>query len=120
MAISRRLAVSAGLLCASGAWYATVLFEQKGSPTISNDIAFFVKRYDFRIPIEESNNLIGETDVLEAKLARLLSDKTINDAMTTINDMVRNDYKLGRTVRMNGWIVSETEFGLLVLRCRYV
>jgi len=50
----------------------------------------------------------------------LLSTEGMEETIIAINKMIRNDYQMGKIRSMNGWIVSEVEFSLLILRNRYV
>ena len=120
MAISRRLFVSTGLLCVVGVWYVKGLPSIKGSPILSNNIESFFDSYEFSIPVEESSEAFGETEILEKKLVSLLSTEGMEETIITINKMIQNDYQMGKIRSMSGWIVSEVEFGLLILRNRYV
>ena len=120
MNISRRLFVSAGLICFLGALYYKGGSSAKDYPIISNNIEIFVKSYNLAIPVEESADIFGDTAILEKKLTSLLSDKGIVETANIVNKIIRNDYRIGKIRLMNGWIVSEVEFGLLILRNRYV
>lgn len=120
MAISRRWFVSTGLLCVVGVWYAKGLPSLTGLPILSNNIETFFKSYELSIPVEETSDAYGETGTLEKKLISLLSTEGIDETIITINKMIRNDYQMGKMRSVNGWIVSEVEFGMLILRNRYV
>ena len=126
MAISRRLFVSTGLLCVVGIWYFKEspslkgLPNLKGLPISSNNIESFFKSYELSIPIEETSDAFGETENLEKKLVLLLSTEGMEETIITINKMIRNDYQMGKIRSMNGWIVSDVEFSLIILRNRYV
>ena len=120
MAISRRLFVSTGLLCVVGIWYFKETSSLKGLPILSNNIESFFESYELSIPVDESSEVFGETEILEKKLVSSLSNKGMEETIITINKMIRNDYQMGKIRSMNGWIVSEVEFDLLILRNRYV
>ena len=120
MTISRRLFVSTGLLCVAGVWYVKGLPSLSGIPILSNNIESFFDSYQLRIPVEECSDAVGETEILEKKLVWLLSSEGMEETVITINKMIRNDYQIGQIRSMNGWIVSEIEFGLLILRNQYV
>ena len=120
MAISRRLFVSTGLLCVVGVWYVKGLPIFKGLPILSNNIESFFESYELNIPVEESSDAFGETEILEKKLVSLLSTEGMEETIIAINKMIQNDYQMGNIRSMSGWIVSEVEFGLLILRNRYV
>ncbi|MDC0893249.1 hypothetical protein OAS78_05580 [Pseudomonadales bacterium] len=120
MAISRRVFLSTGLLCVAGIWYFKGLPGRKGLPILSNNIESFFESYELNIPVEESTGLFGETEVLEKKLVSLLSTDGMEETIVAINKMIQNDYQMGKIRSMNSWIVSEVEFGLLILRNRYV
>ena len=90
---------------------------------------------DFELPIKELEDqlqkckLIGEeSDVdvtetcenLEKKLVSLLSIEGMEETIITINKIIRNDYQMGKIRSMNGWVLSEIEFSLLILRNQYV
>lgn len=112
--------MSTGLLCVVGVWYVKGLPSLKGLPILSNNIEFFFDSYQLRIPVEECSDAFGETEILEKKLTWSLSTKGMDETVITINKMIRSDYQIGKIRSMNGWIVSEVEFGLLILRNRYV
>jgi len=120
MAVSRRLFVSTGLLCVVGALYFKGLPGVNGLPILSNNIESFFLSYELSIPVEESSDAFGETAILEKKLASLLSTEGMEETIIIVNIMIQNDYKMNNIRVMNGWIVSEVEFGLLILRNRYV
>ena len=120
MAISRRLFVSSGLVSVVVVIYFKGLPNLKGLPILSNDIESFFENYELSIPVEESSDASGETEILEKKLVSLLSTKGMEETIIAINKMIRNDYQMGKIRLMNGWILSEVEFGLLILRNRYV
>ena len=120
MKISRRLFVSAGLLCFVGALYVKEGSTAKDFRIISNNIETFVRSYNVAIPVEESADIFGDTTILEKNLASLLSSKGIEETANIVNKLIRNDYQISKIRSMNGWIVSEVEFGLLIIRNRYV
>lgn len=120
MAISRRLFVSSGLVSVVGVLYLKGLPGLKDLPILSNDIESFFKSYELSIPVEESSDAFGETEILEKKLISLLSNEGMEETIVAINKMIRNDYQAGKIRSINGWIVSEVEFSLLILRNRYV
>ena len=120
MAISRRLFISTGLLCVVGAVYVKGLPNVKGLSIFSNDIESFFGSYDNIIPVEESSDAFGEAVNLEEKLVSLLSTEGIGETIKIVNKMIQNDYQMSKIRLMNGWIVSEVEFGLLILRNRFV
>ena len=120
MAISRRLFISTGLLCVVGAVYVKGFPDVKELPIFSNDIESFFGSYDIIIPVEDSSDAFGDAAILEKKLVSLLSTEGIRKTIIIVNKMVQNDYQMSKIRLMNGWIVSEVEFGLLILRNRYV
>lgn len=120
MAISRRLFISTGLLCVVGVWYVKRFPSLNGLPILSNNIESFFETYELNISVEESSDAFGETEILEKKLVSLLSTEGIEETIIAINKMIQNDYQMGKIRSMSGWIVSDVEFGLLILRNRYV
>ena len=65
MTISRRLFVSSGLVGVVGVCYFKGLPNLKGLPILSNDIESFFESYELSIPVEESSDASGETEILE-------------------------------------------------------
>ena len=120
MSISRRLFVATSLLWVVGVWYVKGSPTLKGLPILTNSIESFFESYELSIPVEESSGAFGETKNLEKKLDSLLSTEGIEKTIITINKMIRNDYQMGKIRLMNGWVLSEIEFSLLILRNQYV
>ena len=120
MAISRRLFISTGLLCVVGAVYVKGFPDVKELPIFSNDIESFFGSYDIIIPVEDSSDAFGDAAILEKKLVSLLSIEGMEETIITINKIIRNDYQMGKIRSMNGWVLSEIEFSLLILRNQYV
>ena len=87
MAISRRLFVSTGLLCVVGVWYVKGIPSLKGLPILSNNIESFFESYELSIPVKESSDAFGETEILEKKLVSLLSTEGMEETIITINKM---------------------------------
>ena len=46
----------------------------------------------------------------------MVQKKTLNYFINKI----KNDYSVGKLKQVNGWIISETEFDLLMLKKKYV
>ena len=120
MPVSRRLFVSGSLFCVFGAWSIKELLSPEVLPISPNNVESFFDSYELSISVEESSDAFGETEILEQKLGSLLSTEGLNGTIVTIDRMIRDDYQMGKIRSMNGWIVSEVEFGLLILRNRYV
>ena len=87
------------------------------SSTLVGEI--FLSSYDSLIPLnqlpEEYENTLFEKNI-KSMLIKNGTKKTLNYFINKI----KNDYSVGKLKQANGWIISETEFDLLMLKKKYV
>ncbi len=102
-----------GVIFVSGIYY------KKSKIIFSKDIEIFLSSYDSLIPLnqlpEEYENTLFEKNI-KSMLIKNGTKKTLNYFINKI----KNDYSVGKLKQANGWIISETEFDLLMLKKRYV
>jgi len=121
MKISRRkfvflgvTTVSVGLISLPG-WY-----YWKKNKIFANDIEIFFSNYENIVPIESVFNIDEQASLFESKIISMLSNNGIDKTTTIVNQNIKNEYQSGKLKLINGWIVSETEFKILILKNKYV
>jgi hypothetical protein len=114
MRVSRRVFILSGLLSASGVFY------WKKHAVVADDIESFFSNYESAIPIEGVLNASIQVSLFEEKLLSMLASVGVVKTIAVVDQMIKDEYKLGKIQLMNGWIVSETEFKVLTLREKYV
>ena len=114
MRVSRRAFILSGLLSVSGLLY------WKTHTVVADDIESFFSNYESAIPIEGVLNTNIQISLFEEKLLLMLSSVGVTKTISIIDQMIKNEYQLGRVRLMNGWFVSETESKVLTLRNKYV
>jgi hypothetical protein len=50
----------------------------------------------------------------------MLASLGVVKTIAVVDQMIKDEYQLGKIQLMNGWIVSETESKVLILRNKYV
>tara|TARA_B100001248_G_scaffold259288_1_gene245063 strand:+ start:613 stop:966 length:354 start_codon:yes stop_codon:yes gene_type:complete len=103
----------AGVIIFSGFFY------KKNKIIFSKDIEIFLLSYDSLIPL---NQLPEEVDNLpfEKNVTLMLSKKGAKKTLDHFIKKINYDYLNGKLRQANGWIISETEYDLLMLKKKYV
>ena len=114
MSVSRRTFIVSGLISLSGLLY------WKTHSIMGDDIESFFSYYDSVIPIEDALNTGNQISLFEEKLLSMLSSMGVDKTTTVVSQIIKDEYQSGKLRLMNGWIVSETEFNVLILRKKYV
>jgi hypothetical protein len=114
MRISRRTFILSGLLSVSGLLYWNT------HTVIADDIESFFSNYESVIPIEDVLNTGNQISLFEEKLLSMLANIGMVKTIAVVNQMIKDEYHSGKIQLMNGWIVSETESKVLILRKKHV
>jgi len=114
MRVSRRTFILSGLLSVSGLLY------WKAHTVVADDIESLFSNYESTIPIEDVLNTNIQISLFEEKLLSMLASLGVVKTISVVDQMIEDEYQLGRIQLMNGWIVSETESKVLTLRKKYV
>ena len=114
MRVNRRTFILSGLLSVSGLLY------WKTHTVVADDIESFFSNYESAIPIEGILNTNIQIFLFEEKLLSMLASIGVTKTISVINQMIKDEYQLGKIQLMNGWIVSETESKVLTLRKKHV
>jgi len=114
MKINRRVFLFSGLLSLSGLLYWKI-------PLLAtNEVELFFSNYESIIPIEDALYADSQICLFEEKLLSMLTSLGVVKTISVVDQMIKDEYQLGRIQSMNGWIVSETESRVLTLRKKYV
>ena len=113
MKISRRTFILSGLISAVGLFYWKRDF-------LVTDVELFLSNFDSLIPLEDVPDLTTEVVFFEKTIFPILSNKDLTKAYSIVNQMIKDEYESGKIKLMSGWVVSETEFGILILKKKYV
>jgi hypothetical protein len=64
----------------------------------------------------------SNTDItsFENKIAKMLSNYGIDKTLNIINQSIKKEYRLGSLELVDGWIITETELKILILRNKNV
>lgn len=64
----------------------------------------------------------SNTDIssFENNITKMLSNYGIDETLNVINQSIKNEYRLGALELVDGWIISETELKILILRSKNV
>jgi hypothetical protein len=114
MKVSRRAFILSGLLSVSGLLY------WKTHTVVADDIESFFSNYESAIPIEGILNTNIQIFLFEEKLLSMLASLGVVKTIAVVDQMIKDEYQLGKIQLMNGWIVSETESKVLILRKKHV
>ena len=90
------------------------VFIIKSKIIFSKDIEIFLSSYDSLIPL---NQLPEEYE--NTPFEKNIKSMLIKNGTKTLNyfiNKIKNDYSVGKLKQANGWIISETEFDLLMLK----
>jgi hypothetical protein len=107
-------AVSVGLISLPG-WY-----YWKKNKIFASDIEVFFSNYENIVPLEAVSNIDEQASLFESKIILMLSNYGIGKTTSIVNKNIKNEYQSGKLKLINGWIVSETEFKMLILKNKYV
>jgi len=114
MRVSRRAFIITGLLSVPGLLY------WKKNIIITNDIKSFFSYYENVIPIQDALNTGSQISLFEEKIILMLSRLGATNTKTVVDQIIKDEYGSGKVRLMNGWIVTETELNVLMLRKKYV
>jgi hypothetical protein len=115
MRVSRREFIALGLLSASGFFY-----WRSHTAVSNNDLELFLANYEHKIPRKDVPKYNHQAVLFEKKLLSMFDNIGVSKTISTVNQIISNEYQAGRIQLMNGWIVSKTEFRLLLLYKKYV
>ena len=107
-------AVSVGLISLPG-WY----YWEKNK-LFASDIEIFFSNYENIVPKGSVSNIDEQASLFESKIISMLSNNGIGKTTSIVNQNIKNEYQSGKLKLINGWIVSETEFKILILKNKYV
>lgn len=113
--ITRRTFIISGAISILG-----LSFFTKKHLIQNNDLKSFLNNYDVFLPNEDILPFSDRDQSFEDELVSMISSIGLDNTQININEKIINDYKLQRIQLMNRWIVSETEFNLLILVKKYV
>ena len=114
MRVNRRTFILSGLLSVSGLLY------WKTHTVVADDIESFFSNYESAISIEGVLNTNIQISLFEEKLLAMLASIGVVKTIAVVDQMIKDEYQLGKIQLMNGWIVSETESKVLTLRKKHV
>ncbi len=86
----------------------------------SDDLETFLSNYNNLIPTEFFTNTGEQIPEFENEIILMLSNSGLKETISVINEKIKSEYKLGKIRLMKGWIISETEFKILILKNKYV
>lgn len=116
MKISRRKFMTIGIGFFSIAIIPKFSDEFSKNELFSNNIEKFFSNFFNIILVKPISNIKKEIFLFEKKILIMISKKGINETLNTINSNIKTDYQLGKIKLIEGWVVSETELKILVLR----
>ncbi len=114
MRVSRRAFILSGLLSVSGILY------WKTHTVVADDIESFFSNYESVISADDAPNTGSQISLFEERLLSMLASLGVVKTIAVVDQMIKDEYQLGKIQLMNGWIVSETESKVLTHRNKYV
>ena len=120
MKISRRQFLGAGLLLATAPFVLKIQL-----PNFSNEAALenFLKQYKSVVSLGNISNglTFQEIEVFKKKLELILINNQEEDELNrSISEIIKKDYENGNIRVIDGWIISETEIKIELLKTQYV
>lgn len=120
MKISRRQFLGGGLLLATAPFVSKIQL-----PNFSNDasLEYFLKQYQSVVPLGNISNGLTyqEIDVFKKKLELILvNNQEEYELNRAISEIIKNDFENGNIRVVDGWIISETELSIELLKKQYV
>ena len=106
--------LSLGLISVSG------LYLWNNYKFKNNAIEIFLSSYENILPFDTELSINYKISQFENKIISLLQKNGIEEAIQIINKNIKNEYQLGKLKLINGWIISETELKILLLKKKYV
>ena len=106
--------VSVGLISFPGWHYL------KNNRIFASDIEIFLSNYENVTTIKSSTNISKNISRFESKILSMLSSNGMDKTINIINQDIKSEYQQGKLKLINGWIISETESKILILKKKYV
>ena len=120
MNLSRRQFITGSLLLASSPF---ILKIQAPNFLSESNLEKFLEKYQSVINLdnftefENENNLDNFKTKIELLLVNTHDQSNWN---TLVEEIIKKDYEIGNIRVVNGWIISETELNILILKNKYV
>ena len=116
MNISRTQFLGAGLLLATAPFVLKIQL-----PNFSNEatLEYFLKQYKSVVPLDNIVDLQAsiEIDVFKKKLELILANNPQEDKWNLVLlEIIKKDYEIGNIRVVDGWIISETELSIELLK----
>lgn len=86
----------------------------------SNEIEKFFYNFESILPYETTYNIDIEVYTFENKIISMLSTNGLSKTINLISQKIKKEYQLGKVTIVKGWIISETELKILILKSKYV
>ena len=86
----------------------------------NNTIKIFLSSYENILPLDTDLSINYKISQFENKLISILNKNGVEEAIQIINKNIKNEYLLGKLKLINGWIITETELKILLLKDKYV
>jgi len=86
----------------------------------SDEIEKFFYNFESILPNKITYNIDKEVYTLENKIISMLSTNGLSKTLNLINQKIKKEYQLGKITIIEGWILSETELKILILKSKYV
>jgi len=116
MKISRRAFILSGLVFSLGFLY----WKNDKLRLENSSLDSFLRRYESVIPLRDILSVDHDIRLFESKLVDMLNSLGYDKSRVLMDHTIRGEYRSGKIQLENGWIVSETEYKILILKKRYV
>ena len=99
---------------------ASSIFYLKKKNDRNQGVEEFLKNYNTLIFLENLIDQRIEDINFEESLKNLILTNGLSKTKKIIDQKIKDEYKANKIKLLNQWIVSETEFNLLILKYKYV